>query len=118
VACSFDNQVPKIATFFQAKGLTFDCVALPRLTAKAYGFYDSDRIKRMMFVGIARATQWAYLSTVQGEEFPEVTTLNEAAEQGHLVIQTGGSWEGAGGAGGGRHGPGADHGESEDFPVL
>jgi len=92
VACSFDNQVPKIATFFQAKGLTFDSVLLPRLTAKAYGFYDSDRIKRMMFVGIARATQWAYLSTVKGEEFPEVTTLHEAAEQGHLTIQKNGDW--------------------------
>jgi len=97
VSCSFDNQVPKAATFFQAKGLTFDSVLLPRLTARAYSFYDSDRTKRMMFVGIARATQWAYLSTVKGEEFPEVTTLSEAAEAGHLTIQEGRNWNNRGG---------------------
>ena len=60
VTCSFNNLLPKIATFYQAKGLTFDSVILPRLTEKAFFHVSRDLMKRMMFVGIARATQWVY----------------------------------------------------------
>jgi hypothetical protein len=77
------------STFFMAKGLTFDSVLLPRLTAKAY-YINRERMKRMMFVGIARATQWVYLSTVKGTEFDEMAVLKEAAAQGHLTMQSGG----------------------------
>ena len=49
-----------------------------------------------MFVGIARATQWVYLSTVGGLGFEEISVLREAAAQGHLTIQkdagTGDAW--------------------------
>jgi hypothetical protein len=92
VTCRFDNLVPKIATFFQAKGLTFDSILLPRLTAKAYYYINRDRMKRMMFVGIARATQWAYLSTIEWQEFQEMNTLKDAAAQGHLTIQKTRDW--------------------------
>ncbi|HPW18728.1 MAG TPA: AAA family ATPase [Candidatus Aminicenantes bacterium] len=119
VTCSFENQVPKIATFFQAKGLTFDSVLLPRLTANAFGFYDSDRIKRMMFVGIARATQWAYLSTVDGDMFPLSPTLNEAAERGHLIIQKQCDWQKQGRTqSGGNNAMSGSGGYDDDFPVL
>ena len=89
VGCSFDNLVPKIANFYQAKGLTFDSVFLPRLTDKAYSWTRPDQLKRMMFVGIARATQWVYLSTVEGQEFGGWGALEEAATQGHLIVQSG-----------------------------
>ncbi|MCG7853900.1 MAG: hypothetical protein MIO92_15370, partial [Methanosarcinaceae archaeon] len=92
VTCSFNNLVPKIATFFMAKGLTFDSVLLPRLTDKAYAWTGREQLKRLMFVGIARATQWIYLSTVKGTEFDEMAVLREAAAQGHLTIQESGEW--------------------------
>jgi superfamily I DNA/RNA helicase len=118
VTCAFNNLVPKIATFFMAKGLTFDSVLLPRLTAKAYYYINRDRMKRMMFVGIARATQWVYLSTVEWQEFQEMNVLKEAAAQGHLTMQASGEWKGGFGESGRR--PGSDFGKGEDdgFPVL
>lgn len=94
VTCRFDNLAPKIATVFQAKGLTFDSVLLPRLTAKAFTHINKDRMKRMMFVGIARATQWAYLSTVEGQEFEEMSILKKAASEGHLTMQRSGDLHG------------------------
>ena len=81
------------SVFFMAKGLTFDSVLLPRLTAKAYDWTRREQSKRMMFVGIARATQWVYLSTVKGTEFGEMAVLREAAEKGHLAMQDG-AWHG------------------------
>jgi len=92
VTCAFTNLVPKIATFFMAKGLTFDSVLLPRLTAKAYDWTRREQLKRMMFVGIARATQWVYLSTVERQEFQEMNTLKEAAAQGQMTMQASGEW--------------------------
>lgn len=118
VTCAFNNLVPKIATFFMAKGLTFDSVLLPRLTANAYDWTRREQLKRMMFVGIARATQWVYLSTVKGTEFDEMAVLTEAAEQGYLTMQKSGQWKSGSYEGGSR--PGSDFGKGEDdgFPVL
>jgi len=126
VTCSFTNLVPKIATFFMAKGLTFDSVLLPRLTAKAFYYINRERMKRMMFVGIARATQWVYLSTVKGTEFDEMAVLREAADKGHLTMQVSGEWRAGADRGGegerargessrdtGRREP-----EEDDFSVL
>lgn len=87
VYCDFGNLVPKVATFFQAKGLTFDSVILPRLTEQAYQWTRPRQRGRMLFVGIARATQWVYLSTVRDAEFAEIDVLRAAAAQGHLTIQ-------------------------------
>jgi hypothetical protein len=42
-----------------------------------------------MFVGIARATQWVYLSTTQGSQLSEMSILKEAAANQHLVLQYG-----------------------------
>jgi superfamily I DNA/RNA helicase len=118
VTCSFTNLVPKIATFFMAKGLTFDSVLLPRLTDKAYAWTGREQLKRMMFVGIARATQWVYLSTVKGTEFGEIAVLREAAAQGHLTMQGSGDWKGGSGEDGGQGEPDEERGEDEDFSVL
>ena len=102
------------STFFMAKGLTFDSVLLPRLTAKAYYYINRERMKRMMFVGIARATQWVYLSTVKGTEFDEMAVLREAAEQGHLTMQDG-AWHGKPGSGGS---DGDRKGRKDEYSVL
>jgi hypothetical protein len=118
VTCSFNNLVPKIATFFMAKGLTFDSVLLPRLTANAYDWTRREQLKRMMFVGIARATQWVYLSTAKGAEFAEMAVMREAAAQGHLTMQGSGDWKGGSSEDGGQGEPGAGGGEDDDFSVL
>ena len=126
VTCSFTNLVPKIATFFMAKGLTFDSVLLPRLTAKAYDWTRREQLRRMMFVGVARATQWVYLSTVKGTEFDEMAVLKEAAAQGHLTMQESGEWragadrggEGEQARGEGSRDTGRREPEKDDFSVL
>jgi len=114
------------STFFMAKGLTFDSVLLPRLTAKAYYYINREQLKRMMFVGIARATQWVYLSTVKGTEFDEMAVLREAAAQRHLTMQGSGEWragadsgrEGERPRGEGRRDSGKREPEEDDFSVL
>lgn len=86
----FGNDLPKIATYHSAKGLTFDSVLLPKLTGNAFGHIGADGLRRrMMFVGIARATQWVYLSTIKGMEIRELSLLEEAAAKKHLTMQDG-----------------------------
>jgi hypothetical protein len=83
----FDDMSPKIASYHSAKGLTFDCVLLPRLTESAFPRTRGQARHRIIFVGISRATQWVYLSSVQGSQISEMTILKEAAQHEHLVIQ-------------------------------
>lgn len=85
--CDFGNAMPKIATYYSAKGLTFDSVLLPRLTESSFSWIDEVTRMRLFFVGIARATQWVYLSTVQGKEFSEIKTVKDAETNGHLTLQ-------------------------------
>lgn len=87
VPCDFGNSVPKIATFHMAKGLTFDTVILPRLAETSFPIVTGIARQRILFVGMARATQWVYLSTVKGREFTEIDLLREAADEGHLSLQ-------------------------------
>ena len=85
--CNFGNAMPKIVTYYSAKGLTFDSVLLPRLTESSFSWIDESTRLRLFFVGIARATQWVYLSTVKGKEFSEINVVRKAEIKGHLTIQ-------------------------------
>jgi superfamily I DNA/RNA helicase len=86
----FGNNLPKIATYHSAKGLTFDSVLLPKITASAFNNISDDGLRqRMLFVGIARATQWVYLSTIKEQELKEFSLLKDAAVKNHLTIQDG-----------------------------
>ncbi len=82
----FCNSLPKITTYSMSKGLMFDSVLLPRLTEDSFSAIPSSQQKQMLFVGISRATQWVYLSTVKGKEFREMATLRSAQSDGHLRI--------------------------------
>ena len=86
-ACDFGNANPKIATYYSAKGLTFDSVLLPRLTESSFSWIEDSTRIRLFFVGIARATQWVYLSTVKGKEFSEMKIIHDAETNGHLTLQ-------------------------------
>ena len=85
--CDFGNSIPKIATYYSAKGLTFDSVLLPRLTLNSFSWIKDSTRMRLLFVGIARATQWVYLSTVKGKEFSEIELIHEAQANGHITLQ-------------------------------
>jgi len=87
VVCNFDNSVPKIATYYQAKGLTFDSVLLPCIADRSFPWLQGVARKRILFVGIVRAMQWVYLSTIRGLSFEEMDILKEAESEGHLIMQ-------------------------------
>lgn len=83
----FDSLVPVVASYHSAKGLTFDTVLLPKLVETNFSRVKSELRKRMLLVGITRATQWAYMSTVQGWEMTELAILRNATEQGDVFIK-------------------------------
>ena len=86
----FGNMTPKIATYHSAKGLTFDSVLLPRLINDSFKWVNDDNLRRrMIFVGIARATQWVYISTENGKEIADMKILRTAEKNHHLTIQDG-----------------------------
>jgi superfamily I DNA/RNA helicase len=84
----FNSLTPKIATYHSAKGLTFDCVILPKLVETNFQRVTGPRRHRLLLVGITRATQWVYLSTVRGYELKEVALLREAEAKGDLFVLT------------------------------
>jgi len=88
-APDFDSLVPVIASYHSAKGLTFDCVLLPKLVENNFRNVSPDYRKRMLLVGITRATQWTYLSSVEGYEMDQIKILLAAAENGDLFIKRG-----------------------------
>jgi superfamily I DNA/RNA helicase len=85
--CDFGSSMPKIATYYSAKGLTFDSVLLPRLTESSFSWITRSTRSRLFYVGIARATQWVYLSTVEGAEFSEISIVKKAEYDGALIFQ-------------------------------
>jgi hypothetical protein len=65
----FSTPRPKLMPYPSAKGLTFDTVLMPRLIAGLFGKVGPDRLERWLFVGITRATQWVYFSTLNDSKF-------------------------------------------------
>ena len=82
----FNSLTPKIATYHSAKGLTFDCVLLPKLAENNFHRFTGPGRRRLLLVGITRATHWVYLSTVRGYELKEVALLREAEAKGDLFV--------------------------------
>jgi hypothetical protein len=69
-ALDFGSGLVKVMTFHGAKGLTFDAVLLPRLLARDFPGRDEASLRRLLFVGVTRATGWVYLCTREDEPFP------------------------------------------------
>jgi superfamily I DNA/RNA helicase len=84
----FNSDLPKLMPFHSAKGLTFDTVLMPRLNAKSFGQFSGERIERLLFVGITRATKWIYLSSdnLESLRFLE-QRVQELSKAGHLSVQ-------------------------------
>ena len=83
----FDTSRPKLLTYHSAKGLTFDTVLMPRLTTRSFPDISEERIDRLLFVGITRATKWIYMSTTSGKELPSLSKLEPLVATRHLVVQ-------------------------------
>ena len=83
----FDSLTPIIASYHNAKGLTFDCVLLPKLVENNFQRVAGERRLRLLLVGITRATQWVYLSTVRGWEIRELDIFRRAAANRDLFIK-------------------------------
>lgn len=82
----FGNNRPKITTYCEAKGLSFDSVLMPQLTENALSEIPSHLRHRFIFIGMVRAARWVYLSTVKGQEFKEMTRLRSAEKEGKIRI--------------------------------
>jgi len=78
---NFSNGVPKALTFHSAKGLTFETVLLPRLVNGSFPMTSFARLEKLMYVGITRATKWAYLSTINGSGIPVLDRLRQLSVQ-------------------------------------
>ena len=83
----FDSLTPTIASYHNAKGLTFDCVLMPKLVEANFKRVEGERRRRLLLVGITRATQWVYLSTVRGWELKDFDIFRQAAANGDLFIK-------------------------------
>ncbi len=85
----FGSSTPKIVTYHSAKGLTFDTVFLPCLVRGAFASDDPETIRRLIFVGVARATQWVCFTSIEGMELPELQVLYDAERDKQVIIQRG-----------------------------
>lgn len=58
----FSTLRPKLMAYPSAKGLTFDDVLMPFLSLVRFPNFDIELLRRWIFVGITRATDWVYFS--------------------------------------------------------
>ncbi len=86
---SFVSDLPKLITMHSAKGLTFDTVLLPRLTASSFPKITAARMERLLFVAITRATRWLYMSTDHAGTFPPLLRLYPLVGKKRLTMQIG-----------------------------
>jgi superfamily I DNA/RNA helicase len=85
----FSNDCPKLISFQNSRGLTFDTVIIPQLTSSGY-FKDLSplQIQKILFSAITRATKWVFLSTLNADSLPTLNKITPLKEQGALNIQT------------------------------
>jgi len=82
----FASSTPKAVTIHSAKGLTFDTVLMPRLVTSSFSGPLDGWAKRLMYVGVTRATRWLYLSAVAGRSLPELTMVRALADMKPPVV--------------------------------
>ncbi len=81
----FTTNIPKLMPYPSAKGITFDSVLMPRLSSASFGKMPIDKLQRLIFVGITRATKWVYMSG-DGGRLPIFKILAELEEEKQIVI--------------------------------
>lgn len=81
----FSGTKPKVMAYPSAKGLTFDSVLMPALRPSDLP-KDATLADKWLFVGITRATRWAYFSAVDGQ-CHSVARFDELERQGQLTVR-------------------------------
>ncbi len=82
-----DDYAVAVLTYERAKGLTFDNVFLPTLSAAYWKDLSPDRRLNMLLLGITRATQWVYMSGLDGCRIEEDGILRAAAKKQLLKME-------------------------------
>lgn len=83
----FSSPVPKLMTYHQGKGLTFDSVFLPRLDQGSFQGAMQARIHNMLFVGISRAIKWVFMSGTNGRLISPLIELAQRDNHAFLEMQ-------------------------------
>lgn len=85
----FSDDCPKIMTFQNSRGLTFDTVIIPQLINNDYfKALSPAQVQRILFSAITRATKWLFLSTLNANVLPLLNKIIPLKDQGKLNIQT------------------------------
>ena len=71
----FGDPRPKVLSYHEAKGLTFDSIFMPRLDTGAFTEHLLRRQLPLMFVGVSRAVRWVCLSTLAEKMVPPVADI-------------------------------------------
>jgi len=83
----FSTSLPKLMPYPSAKGLTFDAVLMPRLIPRFFDKVEPERLERWLFVGITRATQWIYFSTINANASLFIDRFQALADSKQLSIK-------------------------------
>lgn len=83
----FSKDDPKLMSYHSAKGLTFDSVLMPRLTSNAFPRLTPEKVDRLLFVGITRASKWVYMSTTQTIQASLRERVQKLESNGLLTVQ-------------------------------
>lgn len=89
-AHDFNSSRPKLMPYHSVKGLTFDTVIMPRLTRESFGRFLPERIERLLFVGITRATRWAFLQAPANNLLPSLAGAAEKLRAEGVMHVSGG----------------------------
>jgi superfamily I DNA/RNA helicase len=85
----FSSSRPKLMAYHSAKGLTFDSVFMPRLVPASFKSVRAERVERLVFVALTRASKWAYFSTGFGETLPLIEKLLPLEQTRQLTVRRG-----------------------------
>jgi len=82
----FTDGRPKLMTYHQIKGLTFDSVFMPRLVSASFPGEMRSRQLQMCFVGASRAVKWVFMSGQNGRLIEPVRALFDRDVGGFMEI--------------------------------
>ena len=83
----FGDPRPKVLSYHEAKGLTFDSIFMPRLDTGAFTEHLLRRQLPLMFVGVSRAMRWACLSTLAERMIPPVAAIVDGDVPEYMEVQ-------------------------------
>ena len=86
----FSTPLPKLMTYHQGKGLTFDSVFLPRLDQASFPGAMQARMHNLLFVGVSRAIKWVFMSGTNGRLINPLIELGQRDTHAFLETQLAG----------------------------